>query len=106
MHMPNSPSTKDLSVQEITSQYTYGTWRFQKNWKPLHIVDAEGCYFIDVAGKRYLDFSAQLMCVSLGHKNPAVIKSIEEQAKKLAFIAPGFATDVRAELTKLLLEVL
>lgn len=93
-------------ITDITARYTYGTWRFQKGWKPMHVVDAEGCYFVDGSGKRYLDFSSQLMCVNLGHKNPAVIKSIEEQAKKLAFIGPGYATDVRAELSKLLLEVL
>lgn len=96
----------NLSVSELTARLTYGTWRFQKNWKPLHVVDAEGCHFIDAAGKRYLDFSAQLMCVTLGYKNMAVIKSIEEQANKLAYIAPGFATDVRAELSTMLLDVL
>ncbi|MEK7749077.1 MAG: aminotransferase class III-fold pyridoxal phosphate-dependent enzyme, partial [Bacteroidota bacterium] len=93
-------------VTDITARNTYGTWRFQKGWKPLHIVDAEGCYFTDAAGKKYLDFSSQLMCVQLGHKNQAVIKAIEEQARKLPYIAPGYATDVRAELSKLLLEVL
>jgi taurine--2-oxoglutarate transaminase len=96
----------NLSVSELTASLTYGTWRFQKNWKPLHVVDAEGCYFIDANGKRYLDFSAQLMCVHLGYKNQAVTKAIEEQAKKLPFIGPGFATDVRAELSKLLVDVL
>jgi taurine--2-oxoglutarate transaminase len=93
-------------IVEITAKHTYGTWRFQKNWKPMHITDAEGCYFYDAAGKKYLDFSAQLMCVSLGHKNQAVIKAIQDQAQKLAFAAPGFATEARAELSKLLLEVL
>ena len=93
-------------IVEITAKHTYGTWRFQKNWKPMHLADAEGCYFYDAAGNKYLDFSAQLMCVSLGHKNQAVIKSIQEQAQKLPFAAPGFATEARAELSKLLLEVL
>lgn len=102
-------TTHTLSSQEVTdltAKYTYGTWRFQKGWKPLHIVDAEGCYFVDASGKRYLDFSSQLMCVTLGHKNQAVIKAIEEQARALPYIAPGYATDVRAELSTLLLEVL
>ncbi len=93
-------------VVELTAKYTYGTWRKQKGWKPLHIVDAEGCYFTDANGKKYLDFSSQLMCSTLGHKNQAVIKSIEEQARTLPYVAPGFATDIRAELSKLLLEVL
>jgi taurine--2-oxoglutarate transaminase len=46
------------------------------------------------------------MCVNLGHKNAAVIESIAEQARKLPYIAPGYATDARAELSQLLLEVL
>jgi taurine--2-oxoglutarate transaminase len=101
-----SPHLTSQEVTDITAHYTFGTWRFQKGWKPLHIVDAEGCYFIDSSGKKYLDFSSQLMCVTLGHKNQAVIKAIEEQARKLPYIAPGYATDVRAELSKLLLEIL
>jgi len=44
-------------TSEFTRETNYGTWRFQRSWKPLHIVDAEGCWFTDVAGKRYLDMS-------------------------------------------------
>jgi taurine--2-oxoglutarate transaminase len=98
-----------LSSQEVvdaTRQLNFGTWRRQKNWMPLHIVDAEGCEFVDSNGKRYLDFSSQLMCVNLGHKNKAVIEAIAEQARTLPYIAPGYATTVRAELSQLLLEVL
>jgi taurine--2-oxoglutarate transaminase len=102
--MPTSISSQE--VVDLTAANTFGTWRFQKGWKPLHVVDAEGCHFTDAAGKRYLDFSSQLMCTTLGHKNPAVIKAIQDQAGSLPYVAPGFATTVRAELTKLLLEVL
>lgn len=93
-------------VKELTAQYTYGTWRRQKGWAPMHVVDAEDCHFVDADGKKYLDFSAQLMCVTLGHKNRAVVDAIAEQARKLAYIGPGYATDVRAKLSKLLTEVL
>jgi taurine---2-oxoglutarate transaminase len=93
-------------VKEYTTQFTYGTWRRQKGWSPLQVVDAEGCYFTDASGKKYLDFSAQLMCVNLGHQNRAVIEAIQQQAGKLAFIGPGYATEVRAELAQLLTEVL
>ena len=90
-----------LDIVDVTKRLTYGTWKFQKSWTPLHIVDAEGCYFTDANGKRYLDLSSQLMCVNLGHKNQAVIKAIEEQARTLPYIAPGYATDVRAELSQM-----
>jgi taurine--2-oxoglutarate transaminase len=101
--------SETLSSPEVvrwTRQSNYGTWRFQRSWTPLHVADAEGCYFIDAAGKRYLDFSSQLMCVNLGHKNPAVIAAIREQAAALPYIAPGYATSIRAELSRLLQEVL
>ena len=95
-----------IDVVDATRRLNFGTWRYQKNWNPLHIVDAEGCYFTDAAGKRYLDFSSQLMCVNLGHKNAAVIRAIEEQARTLPYIAPGYATEARANLSTLLLDVL
>ncbi len=93
-------------VSELTRETNYGTWRFQKSWKPLHVVDAEGCWFTDASGKRYLDFSAQLMCVNLGHKNARVVEAIAEQARELAFVGPVFATTARARLSAKLLEVL
>jgi len=107
--MSSLPLEQQLSSQEVvdaTRQFNFGTWRFQKNWSPLHIVDADRCHFIDSNGKRYLDFSSQLMCVNLGHKNPAVINAIIEQARTLPYIAPGYATTARAELSRLLTEVL
>src|SRR5579875_513485 len=97
-------SSEEISA--ITRQTNYGTWRYQKGWKPLHVADAEGCWFTDGAGKRYLDFSSQLMCVNLGHKNPRVVESIAEQARELAYMAPGYATAARARLSRKLLEVL
>ena len=86
-------------ASNITRATNYGTWRFQKTWKPLYIADAEGCWITDGAGKRYLDFSAQLMCVNLGHKNPRVIEAIAEQARELCYVAPGYATVARAKLS-------
>ena len=93
-------------VVQITRDTNYGTWRFQKGWNPMHVVDADGCYITDSNGKKYLDFSAQLMCMNLGHKNPAVIESIARQAQELAYAMPGYATTARAELSRLLLEVM
>lgn len=93
------------SVSEIVAKHTFGTWRAQKGWKPLTVTKAEGVHFWDDQGNRYLDMSAQLMCTNLGHQNEAVVNAICEQAKKLAFIAPGYATEVRAQLAQKLLEI-
>jgi taurine--2-oxoglutarate transaminase len=101
-----SPELTAEQITSITRETNYGTWRFQKSWKPLTITDAEGCWITDGAGKRYLDFSSQLMCVNLGHKNPAVVESIGRQAQELTYVAPGYATAARAKLSAKLLEVL
>ena len=93
----------EQNASEIVAKHTYGTWRPQKGWKPIHVVKAEGSCFWDVAGKRYIDASAQLMCSNLGHQNPAVVDAICRQAKELAFVAPGFATTIRAKLADKLL---
>ncbi|HEY2470264.1 MAG TPA: aminotransferase class III-fold pyridoxal phosphate-dependent enzyme [Terracidiphilus sp.] len=107
--MADTLTRPELSAEEIsklTRETNYGTWRFQKSWKPLTITDADGCWMTDGAGKRYLDFSSQLMCVNLGHKNAAVVEAIGRQARELAYVAPGYATEARARLSAKLLEVL
>jgi taurine--2-oxoglutarate transaminase len=102
---PN-PVLTSQEIVDLTRTLNYGTWRYQKGWNPMHMADADGCYFTDGNGKRYLDLSAQLMCVNLGHKNPVVIEAIAEQARRLPYAAPGYATEARAELSRLLLDVL
>jgi taurine--2-oxoglutarate transaminase len=99
-------TTAHPNVTGITRKYTYGTWRAQKGWTPREIVSADGCYFTDASGQRFLDFSSQLMCSNLGHKNKAVIDAICQQAKTLPFVAPAFTTEARARLTELLMEVM
>ena len=43
-------------VVDLTRQHNYGTWRFQKGWNPMHIVDAEGCYIVDGEGQAVSGF--------------------------------------------------
>lgn len=86
-------------------KHVFGTWRYQKTWNPKVIEKAEGCHFTDTEGKKYLDFSSQLVCSNLGHGNEKVKKAIAEQAEKLLYIAPGFASKPAALLGEKLAEV-
>ena len=97
MKEPHPRKLTAEQVSTITRQTNYGTWRFQKSWKPLTIADAEGCWFTDGAGKRYLDFSSQLMCVNLGHKNPRVVEPSPNRRASFAMPRPAtLPTPVRA----------
>lgn len=96
----------DNRVKEYAN-HTFGTWNWQKNWQaPLLVTDAEGIYFTDKNGKRYIDFSSQLMCSNLGHKNKAIVAAIQKQAEKLPYVAPGFSTEIALEAVEALRSIL
>lgn len=97
-----------LSAQEIVEysrQYTFFSWSIQGQVRPIPVTRAEGVYFWDAEGKRYLDFSSQLMNTNIGHQHPRVVKAIQDQAARLCFVHPGNTTEVRALLGKKLAEV-
>ncbi len=97
-----------LSAAEIVrlnKEYTLFSWSIQASTNPIPIARAEGVYFWDADGKRYTDFSSQLMNMNIGHQHPAVIKAIQDQAAKLCYAHPGMATEARGELGKKIAEV-
>jgi len=97
--------SRHSEIRDMEKKYVYGTWRYESAWNPVIIESGEGCYLTDLDGKRYLDFSSQLMCSNLGHRNQAVIDAITEQANKLCYAAPGFGTVPAAMLGKKLEEI-
>ena len=99
-------ATGEERILNLTT-HTYGTWRRQALWRtPLEIKDAEGVCLFDKDGKRYLDFSSQLMCSNLGHKNRAIIEAIVQQAEKLPYVSPGFVTEAGENAVEALLTVM
>jgi len=92
-------------VKADAKEYVLHSWSVQGAIDPLPVAGAEGRYFWDFDGKRYLDFASQLVNVSIGHQHPKVVAAIKEQAEKLCTIGPPMATEPRSELGRLLAEV-
>jgi taurine---2-oxoglutarate transaminase len=86
--------------------YLIHSWSVQSALKPLAVAGAEGRYFWDYDGKRYLDFASQLVNVSIGHQHPRVIQAIKDQADTLCTIGPPMANDKRSEAARLIAEVM
>ena len=84
--------------------HVFHSWSAQALINPLPIAGAEGSYFWDYEGKRYLDFSSQLVNVNIGHQHPKLVAAIQEQAARLCTVAPGFANEVRSEAARLIAE--
>jgi taurine--2-oxoglutarate transaminase len=85
--------------------HVFYSWSAQGAVNPLPVVRAEGSYFWDDAGRRYLDFSSQLVNLNIGHQHPRLVAAIQEQAARLCTIAPGFANDERSEAARLIAEL-
>jgi taurine--2-oxoglutarate transaminase len=92
-------------ILRLNREYTFFSWSAQAKINPIVIDRAEGIYFWDPDGKRYIDFNSQLMSVNIGHGDKRVADAIAEQAHTLAFAAPQFATEVRGRLGQLLSEL-
>jgi taurine--2-oxoglutarate transaminase len=86
-------------------EYVLYSWSVQDAIQPIAVAGAEGRYFWDHDGTRYLDFASQLVNVSIGHGHPKLIAAIKEQAEKLCTIGPPMATESRSRLGRLLAEV-
>jgi taurine--2-oxoglutarate transaminase len=92
-------------IVELSKRYTMYDWTAQSKAAPVPVGRAEGVYFWDVDGKRYLDLNSQLMSVNIGHGNRKVIEAIQRQAEKLPFISPLLAYEERAVLGRMLADL-
>lgn len=95
--MTNIDPAEGARVYDLDRSYVFHSWSAQKALKPMCIAGAEGSYFWDYDGNRFLDFSSQLVNVNIGHQHPKVVAAIQEQAGKLATVAPQHANDKRGE---------
>jgi taurine--2-oxoglutarate transaminase len=86
-------------------QLVFHPWSVQG---PRHVptfVGGSGSHVLDAEGRRYLDFSSQLVFTNLGHQHPRIVAAVKEQADRLCTLAPGYASDVRGEAARLIVEV-
>jgi taurine--2-oxoglutarate transaminase len=92
-------------TRELDHEHVFHSWSAQDLISPLPIASASGSYFTDYQGRRYLDFSSQLVNVNIGHQHPRLVAAIIEQAQRICTIAPSFANDARSEAARLIAEL-
>ncbi|MYW01514.1 aspartate aminotransferase family protein [Streptomyces sp. SID3343] len=93
------------AVYDADRAHVFHSWSAQGLISPLAVAGAEGSYFWDYDGNRYLDFASQLVNTNIGHQHPKVVAAIKEQADKLCMIQPAFANDARSEAARLITEL-
>ena len=101
--LPNPAEGK--RVYELDRAHVFHSWSAQGALAPFTVAKTEGSYLWDYDGKKYLDFSCQLVNTNIGHQHPKVVAAIQEQAGKIATVAPQHAIDIRGEAAKAITEV-
>lgn len=95
---------KSTSIQN-NLDYTLFSWSKQAGLNPIDVDYAKGVYLYDKDGKKYIDFSSQLMNVNIGHGNQRITEAVANQMKQVSYVYPGMATEARGLLGKKLSEI-
>ena len=99
----NTGTAKDILQNNL--DHTFFSWSPQGNLNPINIQKGKGVYLWDRDGKKYIDFSSQLMNVNIGHGHPKVTEAVTRQMNEISYAFPGMATEVRGALGKKLAEI-
>ncbi|WP_425832090.1 aspartate aminotransferase family protein [Streptomyces fractus] len=92
------------AVKAADRKHVFHSWSAQELIDPLAVAGAEGSYFWDYDGNRYLDFTSGLVYTNIGYQHPKVVAAIQEQAGKMTTFAPAFAIESRSEAARLIAE--
>lgn len=84
-------------------EHTYGA----HNYHPLEVVisRAEGIWVEDPEGKRYIDMLSAYSAVNQGHRHPAILKALKDQADVLTLTSRAFFNDKWPVFAKRLAEL-
>lgn len=84
--------------------HVFHSWSAQAQLDPMVVAGAEGSWFWDEDGTRFLDLSSQLVNMNIGHQHPRVVEAIKAQADLLCMVSPAHANATRSELARMLAE--
>ena len=86
----------------LDREHVFHSWQAQGPFTPMTILKTEGSYVWDGEGNKLIDLSSQLVNTNIGHQHPKVIAAIQEQAGRIATIAPQHVNDARSEAARLI----
>ena len=82
---------------ELDREHVFHSWQAQGPFTPMTILKTEGSYVWDGEGNKLIDLSSQLVNTNIGHQHPKVIAALQEQAGRIATIAPQHVNVARSE---------
>ncbi|WP_018118010.1 aspartate aminotransferase family protein [Corynebacterium mastitidis] len=101
---PAADPAAEARVRADDRAHVFHSWSAQGAINPMPVAAAEGARIYDYEGNGYLDFGSQLVSANLGHNHPELVAAIRRQAGRVTNLNPAFASDVRGELARRIVE--
>lgn len=98
-------SRKPSAARDNDRRHVLHPWSSHGTLEPIVVAGSEGACFWDESGRRWLDFSSQLVNVNVGHQHPKLVAAIKAQAETLCTLAPYHANEATSEAARLICEV-
>ncbi len=95
--VPTAPVDADELTIALDRAHVFHSWSAQAHLAPMVVAGGAGVTLWDHGGRRYLDFSSQLVNVNLGYQHPRVVQAIKDQAELLTTINPATANLTRGQ---------
>lgn len=104
--MPELIAAAQTSEERFLRQIFVRDQMAEWSKQPLLMAKADGVFYWDVSGKRYLDALSGIYTVSVGHNNRRVIDAIRSQLDTLHFSPPMHGSNpVAVQLANLIAEI-
>lgn len=102
---PAADPARDARIRELSRRHVLTSWSAQRSIDPLPIAGGKGAWFWDHQGRRFLDFTSQLVNVNIGYQHPRLTAAIQEAAARITTVAPSFYEESRAEAAAAIAEL-
>jgi predicted acetylornithine/succinylornithine family transaminase len=83
-------------IIELSDRYLFPTYTRTR----LALVRGEGSRVWDADGRSYLDFFSSTVVTALGHSHPAIVRAIEEQARRILHVSNLHYSEPQARLAE------
>ena len=100
---PDKNDQRDFAA--VQSKYAMYCWGTQKDYSPIPVESADGCWITTTVGRRIFDLRSAHECINLGFRHPKVLQALKDQMEKVVYVTDDFSTPATAELAKTLAHI-
>lgn len=100
-----SSVTRSGSPVDQDGRHVLAAWKKRGGERGPEITHAQGVYFWDASGRRYIDFTSGYVFSNFGYGEPRVVSAIARQAETLAVVASPFVTAPRAAAASMIAQI-